>query len=92
MGSFIRIDCIYGELHEMIANKFVLGAYLKGDSLYKTKLEQPTVLLIGSESHGIREHLAPLVTHPITIPRIGEAESLNAGVATAIMVDRLMVK
>jgi len=92
MGSFIRIDCIYCELHEMIADKFVLGAYLKGNSLYETKLNDPTVLLIGSESHGIREHLHPLVTQPVTIPRIGEAESLNAGVATAIMVDRLMVK
>jgi len=49
-------------------------------------------LLIGSESHGIREHLQPLVTQAVTIPRIGEAESLNAAVATAIMVDRLMVK
>jgi len=92
MGSFIRIDCIYGELHEMLAGKFVLGAYLKGNSLYETKVNEPTVLLIGSESHGIREHLQPLVTQAVTIPRIGEAESLNAAVATAIMVDRLMVK
>jgi TrmH family RNA methyltransferase len=54
-------------------------------------LEEPTVLLIGSESHGIREHLNEVVTTNITIPKIGEAESLNAGVATAIMLDRLCV-
>jgi len=48
------------------------------------------MLLIGSESHGIREEAAKLVTHPITIPGKGGAESLNAGMATAILLDNLL--
>jgi TrmH family RNA methyltransferase len=78
-------------LLETLKGKKVFGAFLSGTSIYKLKLEEPTVLLIGSESHGIREHLNEVVTTNITIPKIGEAESLNAGVATAIMLDRLCV-
>jgi TrmH family RNA methyltransferase len=91
MGSFTRVDCIYTDLLETIQGKNVFGAFLGGTSIYELKLTEPTVLLIGSESHGIREHLNNVVTNKITIPRIGEAESLNAGVATAIMLDRLCV-
>ena len=91
MGSFTRVDCIYTDLQETLFGKKVFGAFLEGTSIYELKLAEPTVLLIGSESHGIREHLNSLVTTKITIPRIGQAESLNAGVATAIMLDRLCV-
>ncbi len=91
MGSFTRIECIYSDLHEMLVGKHVLGAFLEGQSIYQTQISQPTVLLIGSESHGIRESLHHLVTTKITIPKIGSAESLNAGVATAILLDRLCV-
>ena len=49
-------------------------------------------LVIGSESHGIRGATEALITQKIMIPRIGGAESLNAGVATAILLDRLCGK
>ncbi len=91
MGSFTRIECIYTDLTETLQNKIVLGAFLDGQSLYQTKISEPTVLVIGSESHGIRPQLESLITKKITIPKIGSAESLNAGVATAIMLDRLCV-
>ncbi len=92
MGSFTRIECIYTDLHETLVGKHVLGAFLEGQSIYQTQISRPTVLLIGSESHGIRESLNHVVTTKITIPKIGEAESLNAGVAAAILLDRLCVE
>jgi len=45
------------------------------------------VLLMGSESHGIRETCAKLVTNKITIPAFGGAESLNVAMATGIILD-----
>ena len=70
----------------------VYGAYLNGASIYEvTPPEQPYFLVIGSEAHGIREGLKSLINAPITIPARGGAESLNASVATAILIDRLMV-
>ncbi len=91
MGSFTRIECIYADLTEILPNKMVFGAFLDGQSIYQTQITEPTILVIGSESHGIRPHLESLISKKITIPKIGSAESLNAGVATAIMLDRLCV-
>jgi TrmH family RNA methyltransferase len=45
--------------------------------------------VIGNESKGIRETILPLINHAITIPRTGKAESLNAAVATGILLSQL---
>jgi TrmH family RNA methyltransferase len=57
---------------------------LEGKPLGATSIQNPAFLMVGSESHGIRENLIPLVTHSVTIPRFGAGESLNASVAAAI--------
>ena len=44
---------------------------------------------MGSESHGIRQACAGLVTDKITIPAFGEAESLNVAMATGIILDNV---
>jgi TrmH family RNA methyltransferase len=54
------------------------------------KMVSPSMLIIGSESHGIRPEAESLVTEKITIPGKGHAESLNAGIATAILLDNLL--
>ncbi len=46
--------------------------------------------MIGSEAHGIDSKLEKYITDKVTIPKFGHAESLNAGVATAIIVDRMV--
>ncbi len=68
----------------------VYWAYLEGESI-RTKKFTPAwwYLVIGSESHGIRPNLEQYITDKITIPRFGLAESLNAGVATAVILDRM---
>ncbi len=87
MGSFLRVQVVYVNLAEALKNKRVFGAYLEGTSLYEAPFEAPSVLLIGSESHGIRmgEELENL--HRFTIPRLGQAESLNAAMAAGISLD-----
>ena len=44
------------------------------------------IILIGNESKGISEELLNMATIQITIPRYGNAESLNAAVATGIIL------
>ena len=44
------------------------------------------VLIIGNESKGIGEELIKKAKHRVTIPKKGEAESLNAGVAAGILM------
>jgi TrmH family RNA methyltransferase len=68
----------------------VYGAFLNGSSVHDIKILEPSMLIIGSESHGIRPEAESLVTERITIPGKGRAESLNAGIATAILLDNLL--
>ena len=67
----------------------IYGAYLEGESIYETKFEKGGIILMGNESNGISEELEPMVSHKITIPRFGQAESLNVAVATAIFCDNI---
>ena len=64
----------------------VYGAFLNGDSIYETKFGSGGIILMGNESNGISKELEPLVSRKITIPRFGQAESLNVATATAILL------
>ena len=44
---------------------------------------------MGSESHGVSESSLVYATDRVTIPRFGNAESLNVSVATGILLDTL---
>lgn len=90
MGSFLRVEVVYAPLESVAEGRTVYGAYLQGERVHGLVAASNSMLLIGSESHGIREEAAKLVTHPITIPGKGGAESLNAGMATAILLDNLL--
>ena len=48
------------------------------------------IILIGNESKGISPDLLAVVNHHITIRRKGNAESLNAAVATGIILSHLV--
>lgn len=91
MGSFLRVQVFYGSLVEMLADAKVpvYGAFLDGDDVHRMSFEKGGIIIIGSESHGISEPVAQLVTKRITIPRHGRAESLNASVAAAILLDNV---
>ncbi|MCK8106113.1 RNA methyltransferase [Pseudoalteromonas sp. 2CM41L] len=89
MGSFVRVSVSQVELPEYLQtlNMPIYGAFLDGQSVHTTDFSAKGVLLMGSESHGIREQCAKLVSDKITIPAFGEAESLNVAMATGIILD-----
>ena len=47
------------------------------------------VIVVGSEGRGLSAAVQARLTQSVTIPRFGGAESLNAGVAAAIVCDNL---
>lgn len=47
-------------------------------------LSAPTMWLVGNEAHGFTAAQRELADHAVRIPMWGEAESLNAGVATSL--------
>ena len=92
MGSFIRVNVVYENLPDVLKATQVpiYGALLKGESIYNIGKPKEAILMVGSEGKGIGEELLPMITNPITIPRIGGAESLNAAVATGILLSHLV--
>jgi TrmH family RNA methyltransferase len=91
MGSFTRVEVFYTELQNFLAGATVpvFGAYLEGQNIRQVNFGAGGVIVIGNESRGISPELERLITHRITIPRYGQAESLNAAIATAVICDNL---
>jgi RNA methyltransferase, TrmH family len=91
MGSFSRVRTITLPLEAALRDLAVpvLGCDLGGDDVHGLPVLHDAVIVIGSEGRGLTEAVRTRVTRLVTIPRIGGAESLNAGVAAAIVCDNL---
>lgn len=92
MGSFARVNVHYINLEEVLAplGNTVYACVMDGESLYTIKPQQNSIVLIGNEGKGISEHLLKIAEKKISIPKKGGAESLNAAIATAVIVDHLV--
>ena len=88
MGSFLRVQVAQYNIEAVLSTSKlpIYGAVLSGAPLSRTKMQAPCFLVIGNESKGIRQNLQPFITHPVTITSFGAAESLNAAVATGILL------
>ena len=91
MGSFTRILMYYTDLKQFVEKQQVniYGTLLDGENIHRTHFTDAGFIVIGNEANGISEEITQLVTHKITIPRFGGAESLNAGIATAVVLDNV---
>lgn len=67
----------------------MIGTFLNGTNVHRFTFPASAYIVLGNESKGISTEMEKLVTEKITIPRFGGAESLNAGIATAIVLDNL---
>ena len=95
MGSIGRVQVLYSDPVAMIRRYPELPVYaavLGGKSLYDTVPSGRGWIVIGNESKGIGPELLELTTDRITIPGAGRAESLNAAVATGIILSRLAAR
>ncbi|WP_306523136.1 RNA methyltransferase [Rheinheimera sp.] len=91
-GSFLRVKLHYQPLPEVLVKvqQPVFGAYLGGESVHQLQLPQAGgFIVLGNEANGISAELEPLISRRITIPSFGDAESLNVGIACAVVVDNL---
>lgn len=92
MGSIYRVPFVYtDDLERAIKtlqskNVKVYAAHLKGESYYDEIDYGKTAFLIGNEGNGLREETAQMADTYIKIPMGGKLESLNAAVATSILV------
>lgn len=89
MGSFCRVQVFYTSLVEYLPKQKlpVYGTFLEGHHVHQLLFPDSALVVIGNEARGISAEVAHWVAQKITIPKWGNAESLNAGVATGIILD-----
>ena len=92
MGSIFRTPIHRVKLNEAIpkyktaTNSEVFGAVLEGENVMTNGLPKNSMLVMGSESHGISAEVEGLLTKKISIPSFGNAESLNVAMATSVLL------
>lgn len=93
MGSFfhtdIRSSADVSVLENMKRDGFkIICTYLGGDTVSYTSADMtpPAVIVIGNEANGVSDAVLDISTQRVKIPIYGRAESLNAGVAAAVMM------
>lgn len=91
MGSFTRVKVFSVDLEKFFkSNQLpVYAADMNGESLEEFKSSQSSVIVMGSESHGVGEIVRKYAKQSISIPQFGSAESLNVGIATGIIAAHL---
>lgn len=91
MGAIFRVNVIERDLEKVIKElqKRGIKVYatdLKTDNtIYDVDYEKSAVM-IGNEANGVSSHLLELADERIKIPMTGKTESLNAAVATGIIL------
>lgn len=91
MGSISRVNAYDDHEETWLRNQTspVYAAALSGKPVHSFGKLAGAVLVIGNESRGIRDEFLSLATDRITVEKQGEAESLNAAVATGILLSHL---
>ena len=93
MGSFTRVKIVYGAIMEFLnieKDRISFGMFMDGASIQEQNFTKNSILVIGSESHGISPSVADMINQKITIPHFHTstltAESLNASIASGILL------
>lgn len=93
MGSIFRIPFCYVEDLKEVVELFrgrgihTYAAHLEGREYYDSfSFREGTAFLIGNEGNGLRRETAEAAEHYIKIPMEGKVESLNAAIASALLM------
>jgi TrmH family RNA methyltransferase len=95
MGSIGRVQLVETDLlteFQKINDLPIYGGVLNGKAIEKESFSRKGIILIGNEGNGISEALIPYISNPVTITKIGKAESLNAAISMAIICSKACLK
>ncbi|MEO5563465.1 MAG: RNA methyltransferase [Chitinophagaceae bacterium] len=93
MGSITRVNVLYTDIPTWLSsqkNIKIFATALDGEDISSMKKIKEGIILIGNESKGISHELMAMADVKITIGRKGKAESLNAAVATGIVLSHIV--
>jgi TrmH family RNA methyltransferase len=92
MGSLARVNIFYTNLASWLQNKRTVNIYaaaLNGKNIKTISPVREGIIVIGNEGRGISDEIMELADERISIPKTGGGESLNAAVATGIILSQL---
>ncbi len=93
MASLGNVNIFYTDLPRWLKeqkNVKIFVATLDGKPLNEFSKTQEAIIIIGNESKGVSDVIMKLANEKITIPKKGHAESLNAAVATGIILSKFI--
>lgn len=96
MGAIFRVPFYYEtdilEGVEWLKGKGIrcYAAHLQGDSFYEQNYRLPTCFFIGNEGNGLTTELTMKADIKISIPMMGQVESLNAATAATVLMYEAM--
>jgi TrmH family RNA methyltransferase len=90
MGSIANVHIHYTDLAAFLSSQDIkkYAATLSGKDISMIKSLKQGIIIIGNESRGIQKEILDLSDEQITIRGYGKAESLNAAVATGIILSQ----
>jgi TrmH family RNA methyltransferase len=89
MGAHFRLPILsltWEEIRTATTSLKVYLADMSGDPCWQADLHSPLALIVGGEAEGATEEARKLADTVVSIPMPGKTESLNAGVAGAILL------
>jgi RNA methyltransferase, TrmH family len=93
MGALARVNIHYVDLPEFLKTAQnhtpVYGTFMNGSDIYRSDIAPNGIIVMGNEGNGISKEVEECVTDRLLIPAFpgnaATSESLNVGVATAIV-------
>lgn len=92
MGAIFRVKIIECEdlikiLKQVQKNKFelVVTSLQTNNSIYDLKYDKKAII-IGNEANGVKKEIQEMADYKVKIPMLGKTESLNASVATGVIL------
>jgi len=85
MGSVFRVKVIRENFDQISDQRPIYCMDGAGKNIHQLVQLKPGILVVGNEGKGIKKQILIKADHVIAIPKYGQAESLNAAVATGIV-------
>ena len=98
MGAHFHIDNLQQLSEEKILSILnnesikTIAATLNGTSHKDLNPSKNWALILGNEAHGVTESLLDTADEQVSIPKLGNMESLNVGVAGSVLIDRFSTR
>jgi len=90
MGAHFQLKINVGlELKTFSKSHIIIGADQNGTPISNNMIPEKFILVLGNEAHGLSENIGSLISQKISIEKLGFGESLNVGIAGAILMYQL---